>query len=304
MQSPTSTRDLCEPLEPRRLLSASVINGVLTITGTANADVISLLQSGQTISLNDDGVAQSFNAASLKSISISLFGGNDVAALQKSDGSHAITVRAMIIGGSGNDTLVGGAANDTLSGGNDDDLLNGGLGSDQLIGGPGFDIADYSSRTNAITVSVDNLPNDGEAGENDNVQTEKVLGGAGDDLFIIDANDTGHDFSGGPGVDTVDYSQVTAQPDNLVTITLDEKTNDGVFGRDNIHTDIENVIGTQFDDSIVGDASDNAITGNDGDDTLEGGAGDDTLSGGAGIRHHARRRRRRLPRQRQCHHSK
>jgi Ca2+-binding RTX toxin-like protein len=281
MQSPILPQDFFEQLEPRRLLSASIVNGVLTILGTSKSDVVSVLQSGQKISVTIDGVAAgTFNAVSAKSISISLLAGDDVVAMQKSDGSRAVKLRALITGGAGDDTLVGGSRSDTLSGSDGDDFLDGGLGSDLLVGGPGFDITSYSSRVNSVTVSVDGIANDGEAGENDNVQTEKVFGGAGDDLFIIDAADTGHDFIGGPGNDTVDYSQVTAQPQNFIKITLDGTTNDGVSGTDNIHTDIENVIGSQFNDSIVGDASDNAITGNDGNDTIDGGAGDDTISGG------------------------
>ena len=45
---------------------------------------------------------------------------------------------------------------------------------------------------------------------------------------------------------------------------------------------IENVVGSNDDDSIIGDANDNDLKGLDGDDTLEGGGGDDVLEGGLG----------------------
>ena len=46
--------------------------------------------------------------------------------------------------------------------------------------------------------------------------------------------------------------------------------------------DIENVIGTKFDDHIAGDDEDNVLDGNAGDDDIAGGEGDDELLGGAG----------------------
>ena len=53
-------------------------------------------------------------------------------------------------------------------------------------------------------------------------------------------------------------------------------------GLDNIHSDVENVYGSDFADSITGDAADNVLLGNGGDDEIHGGDGNDTLSGGAG----------------------
>lgn len=45
---------------------------------------------------------------------------------------------------------------------------------------------------------------------------------------------------------------------------------------------IENVIGSDFNDVLIGDAGDNLLIGGAGDDTLSGGAGNDTLIGGTG----------------------
>ncbi len=50
----------------------------------------------------------------------------------------------------------------------------------------------------------------------------------------------------------------------------------------NFGTQIENALGTAFDDSLTGNAASNSLTGNRGNDTLKGGAGDDVLFGGAG----------------------
>jgi len=72
-----------------------------------------------------------------------------------------------------------------------------------MAGGPGIDTVDYSSRTNPVTVSLDNQANDGEAGEHDNVQNaiDIVRGGrAGDALY---GNNSSNTIYGGPGNDTI-----------------------------------------------------------------------------------------------------
>src|SRR5204862_2764067 len=85
----------------------------------------------------------------------------------------------------GNDALVGGPGNDTLNGLAGNDTLDGGLGSDFLVGGSGNDTADYSQRTENVTLNADGVANDGALGENDNIQgdVETLVGGAGDDAI-------------------------------------------------------------------------------------------------------------------------
>ena len=56
----------------------------------------------------------------------------------------------VLLGGAGNDTLVGGAGNDTLSGGE---------GSDTLDGGVGVDTADYSDRSQSVSVNLSSAGN-------------------------------------------------------------------------------------------------------------------------------------------------
>jgi Ca2+-binding RTX toxin-like protein len=87
--------------------------------------------------------------------------------------------RDFIQGNAGNDQLFGEAGRDDLSGGLDDDTLVGGQGSDNMQGGIGIDIVDYSARTDGpITVTLDDLYNDGTSNERDNVRSdiESVLG--------------------------------------------------------------------------------------------------------------------------------
>jgi Ca2+-binding RTX toxin-like protein len=65
---------------------------------------------------------------------------------------------------SGNATLDGGDGDDVLSGGDGSDALDGGVGADTLNGGAGADRAIYTSRSLAVSLSLDGVRNDGEEG--------------------------------------------------------------------------------------------------------------------------------------------
>lgn len=98
-------------------------------------------------------------------------------------------------GGSAADDLDGDGSAETLNGNGGADTLDGDLGADDLNGGTGFDRVDYSSRTNDVTVTLDNASaSDGELTEGDSVNDiEGVNSGTGDDTI-----------TGGPGVNAID----------------------------------------------------------------------------------------------------
>ncbi|MDB5324655.1 MAG: hypothetical protein JWM57_224, partial [Phycisphaerales bacterium] len=90
---------------------ASVSGGVLTVSGTAANDVISLSQSSSTITATLNGSTQTFAANTVSSIAIQGNTGND------GIDASAMTTAMYINGGPGFDNIIGGAGNDTLSGG-------------------------------------------------------------------------------------------------------------------------------------------------------------------------------------------
>ena len=102
-----------------------------------------------------------------------------------------------------------------------------------------------------------------------------LRGGAGDDTLI---GGVGRDeLNGGIGNDTASYVDATS----FVTINLRTASVAGAaFG--DIFSDIENLTGSSFDDTITGDFGDNILTGGDGDDALDGSRGNDTLIGDSG----------------------
>ena len=99
-----------------------------------------------------------------------------------------------------------------------------------------------------------------------------------DDNFIATPNDDY--FDGGIENDTIDYNNslkaVIASLDYLIAQNTQGSGNDTLLN-------IENLIGSSFNDLLVGNAQDNIIKGNAGNDVLVGGQGNDLLDGGDGI---------------------
>jgi len=211
------------------------------------------------------------------------------------------TLANTITGGDGNDVLNGGAGNDTLLGGYGDDTLIGGTGNDILDGGNGTNTVDYSAATSGLTVAlgtngtvaqavgggqgtdtlitIQNLVGSAYADTITGSNTDNILtGGAGNDIFEGGrGNDT---LAGGDGADTASYVDAEGGVTVDLRITAAQAVGGGL-GSDTL-TSIENLIGSQYDDSLTGDSGVNVLTGGDGNDTLNGGTGADTLIGGAG----------------------
>jgi Ca2+-binding RTX toxin-like protein len=253
------------------------------------------------------------------------------------DMNDAVTITgslgATVNGGDGNDTLTGGSGPDILNGGNDDDTLqglggndtlngevgldtlDGGSGSDTMSGGADVDTVTYATRLNDVAVTLDNVANDGESGENDDVRSDVqniVGGGANDNLTgsggdnALTGNDGNDTLNGGFGADVLSGSNGNDTldggdgPDSLtggngtdvvtyatrsigVTADLDGAADDGEpTENDTIATDVENLLGGSGPDTLTGNSLANTLTGGAGDDVLEGLDGVDTLLGGAG----------------------
>jgi Ca2+-binding RTX toxin-like protein len=133
-------------------------------------------------------------------------------------------------------------------GGRGNDTLTGGGGGDNLIGEDGDDL---------------------------------MYGGAGNDSLWGQAGRD--DLYGQAGWDQVDYSDYTGP----VAVSLDDAANDGGFyfvalEGDNVHSDIEDVIGSPQTDVLVGNDLPNRLVGGGGNDRLEGRGGDDGLWGEGG----------------------
>ncbi len=185
-----------------------------------------------------------------------------------------------IIGGElGNDTLNGNGGDDSLSGEAGDDTLNGGDGNDRLVGGDGTDILHGNADNDSIDAGAGNDLVTGDTGN------DTLTGGAGDDQIIGGA---GNDFieggagadtiTGNDGIDTASYAGSAAG----VTVDLAAGTGTGGDAQGDTLSGIEQVLGSDLNDTLTGDANANTLWGLAGDDVLIGGGGGDALKGGAG----------------------
>lgn len=103
---------------------------------------------------------------------------------------------------------------------------------------------------------------------------DSLYGGAGDDL--LDGGSGNDVIRGDDGIDTALYASATAG----VTVTLNSNNvqqNTMGAGLDTL-VNIENLTGSQYNDTLTGNASANVLNGGLGNDVLNGGAGVDTAS--------------------------
>ncbi|WP_439475914.1 M10 family metallopeptidase C-terminal domain-containing protein, partial [Brevundimonas sp.] len=167
----------------------------------------------------------------------------NVESLQFTDQTIAATpTGGLVVGGDiTNETITGTALADVIGGLGGADTINGLAGNDNLNGGSGDDV---------------------------------LNGGDGDDILI---GALGNDaLNGGAGTDTADYSGAGAG----VTVNLSNGSSSGGGGFDTL-TQVENVTGTVYADTLTGDANANVLRGGGGIDTLNGGGGADELHAGA-----------------------
>ncbi|CAK0780638.1 serralysin [Gammaproteobacteria bacterium] len=186
-----------------------------------------------------DGVGDIVHVTSFLASGYTLGAGIDNGILDAQANNTALT------GNTGNNILTGNASDNILSGGDGADTINGGGGNDTLYDGNGND---------------------------------SVNGGDGND-WIIAGSGTGNDhYSGGAGIDTVNYiAALVALNLNLAT----GQVSGGGIGADTL-TLIENAIGGGNNDILTGSTGANLLDGYTGNDRLSGGDGNDTLIGGVG----------------------
>ena len=183
------------------------------------------------------------------------------------------------------ENVIGSASADTITGNDDDNIIKGAAGADTLAGGDGSDTLSYAGSTAGVTVNLLNETVSGGDAQGDTISGfENVIGSDNADTITGDAGDNvieggdGNDaINGGDGIDTASYAGASGG----VTVDLSAGTASGAAGSDTL-SNIENIIGSAFDDTLTGDDGDNEIRGGAGNDTLLGGAGIDRLYGGDG----------------------
>lgn len=149
-----------------------------------------------------------------------------------------------VLGTANKDIIVTGSGEDVIVAREGTDFIFAGDGADLLDGGKGNDVLD------------------GEGGD------DILIGGAGQNML-----------HGGAGTDTASYASAASG----VTVNLAQAGYQDTVGAgvDSL-SDIENLKGSSFEDTLTGDGGDNTLYGRGGNDLLNGGSGDDVLNGGGG----------------------
>jgi uncharacterized repeat protein (TIGR01451 family) len=220
------------------------------------------------------------------------FGGNDtIHANAGADTIYAGAGNDLVFGEAGTDTLVGGPGDDTLDGGTELDTVD---VSDALAGvavnllggnemfcnnasacGLGYDtLADNTIENVTGSVYGDAIVGDASA----NV----IIAGAGNDAVDAQAGadtvrgDDGNDtLAGGLGTDTLSYTTATSAVTIDLALTTAQST--GGAGTDTLNG-FENIVGSNYADTLRGDGAVNVLNGGSGNDTLDGGNGTDTVT--------------------------
>ena len=135
-----------------------------------------------------------------------------------------------------------------------DDTVYASLGNDTVLGEAGHDYLDGGSGNDTL------------------------YGGDGNDILL---GGQGADYlDGGTGENWAYFNDANATTG--VTVNLATGHGYGGFAQGDSYVNVQDVLGSVFDDVLIGDAGNNSLLGNAGNDTLIGGAGNNYLDGGAG----------------------
>ena len=219
-----------------------------------------------------------------------------------------------IYGGDDGDTIDGGGGNDFLLGG---DGIVGDVNRDgqvdfsdiqpfiNVLSGGVYQFeadADQNGSVDFLDIQpfiplLSNAPaavgNDGDDFITGGTGADVLRGGIGNDTYLFSGTedlgiDTVNEFAG-EGVDSLDFSDFGS----AVTIDLNSTETEQVSQTNVVETnnlllsaladqEIENIVGTIFNDDLTGNSLDNTIYGGQGRDTIRGGLGLDTLFGDDG----------------------
>jgi len=294
------------------------VHSTVTWTLGANVENLTLL-----LNANVNGTGNALN---------NILVGNDGAnALDGGGGADTISGGGdddVLTGGAGNDTLDGGEGEDTMSGGLGDDIYvvdDDGDTVTELTGEGSDTVRLWTSRgdydRDELDDDLDDLENNvenivmmgnddlmgkgnnlsnvitGNAGNNvlsgAGLGTDRLVGGKGDDLYLVDQATDVISEAANEGVDTVVLeftpTGTYALGANLEILRLSTRGSANINANGNLlDNGMEGTAGTnQLDggagnDYLSGQGGNDILIGGTGNDYLEGGSGADTLRGGAG----------------------
>ena len=176
----------------------------------------------------------------------------------------------VIIGNAAANTMTGGLGNDVYGVDNAGDVVveNAGEGTDEVQSSLTFFL---NLNVNVEILTLTGAANiDGIGNSSNNV----IVGNSGNNVLVGYA---GADvLNGGAGIDTASYTAADA----AVSVNLLTGVGTGGDAQGDQLSNIENVAGSDFNDTLSGNSFKNVLIGGAGADTLTGNFGGDTLTGG------------------------
>ena len=159
------------------------------------------------------------------------------------------------------------------------------------------DVVDYRKSGSGVTVNLTTGTNTGGSAAGDTLTgIESIVGSFHADTLSGDENNNtffglggGDAFDGKGGTDVVNYSWINpptqrsggfnALTDIAIVVDLKTPSNNTWEANGDTFTNIEWIVGSNFNDKITGNDDPNRLSGGFGEDILKGGGGDDLLYG-------------------------
>ena len=256
-------------------ISAEIADRVLTVTGTAQDDTITVRCEGGNVTVNQARPSGGPDTCrELRRIAVLAGGGADVVNLgDVTRKAFADLRRVLVRGEEGDDRVVGAEHPDELHGGGGNDELRGGKGADvvepgagpgQVVGGKGRDTVSVEGDDRWVVEDerITRFTPDEEVTDLASVEKVRAEGGAGNNTIVAAAFSGRATLVGGGGGDRL----VSGDGNDLL---------EGGTGRDTLVAGAGN-------DELRGGPGDDELRGGEGNDQLLGGGGDDTCVGGPG----------------------
>ncbi len=187
------------PFASMTVLTASA--STVTLPGTDGDDLYRISQTGSTITVQRNGVAETKHSGDVWSFHIEMAGGNDQLYVDE-----GVVQQMFLHGGAGHDTIVGGSGSDTIRGALGNDRIAGRFGNDWLYGDAGNDRLNGDAGADRMYGADGNDYLDGGS-SNDWLYAgggvDILVGGNGNDLLHTLDGET-DTVDGGAGLDTGD----------------------------------------------------------------------------------------------------
>ncbi|MBI5900162.1 MAG: hypothetical protein HZB40_13145 [Rhodocyclales bacterium] len=267
--------------------------GANYIYGGKGSDLIGAGGGGDTVDGGAVGANASFDwlsygqAGGAISVNLGTHAASGISSLQNIDG---------VLGGSFDDTLIGGDSTNQWFNGEKFEWFEGRGGNDSIDGGRGttaamteatreYNFARYTSATGSVTVNLSTgTASDGLSGTDTLVgingvvgsnQADTLVGGneAFDLIELFEGRGGNDSIDGGRGFDMVMYRDAAG----AVTVNLSTNSASSASTGTDTLSNIEGVIGSDYNDTMIGGSAAENFQGRKGADNIDGGGGVDQV---------------------------